>query len=56
MVVVPSFRVPQATLDKFDRWVLEQNARRRGTHLSRAAVLRGLMDYAADVKPPWEVR
>ncbi len=54
MVIISSFRVPPETRAKFDRWVTEQNAKRRGPKLNRAAVLRGLMDWAAEAKPDWE--
>jgi hypothetical protein len=55
-VVISTFRVPRGLLDKFDRWVDEQNAGRRGPKLSRVDVLRGLMDWAADECPAWEER
>jgi hypothetical protein len=55
-VVISTFRVPRAVLEKFDRWVEEQNEGRRGPRLARVDVLRGLMDWAADERPAWEER
>jgi hypothetical protein len=54
--IVSSFRVSKGMLDKFDAWVARQNVGRRGPKLSRADVIRGLMDWAADQEPDWEGR
>lgn len=53
-VIVSSFRVPRRVVEKFDAYVAEQNAGRRGPKLARNDMIRILMDWAPDAKPEWE--
>ena len=55
-VVISSFRVPREIVDRFDVWLEEQNEGRRGPKLTRAFLIRGLMDWASETKPDWEGR
>jgi len=51
-----AFSISRQTVAKLDAWLEVQNKGRRGPQLTRNALIRGLLDWAGDVRPDWEAR
>jgi hypothetical protein len=56
-VLVPTqFRFPSDLLEQLDQWVVELNEGRGWPQLTRADVVRGVLQWAVQEKPDWEAK
>jgi hypothetical protein len=49
-----NFKAPRWLVDALEKWVVEMNAKPRGTPIGRADLIRGVLAWAVKAKPDWE--